>query len=71
MTKPGWQQRKRPSAQSSEHKWAEWQRPPVLCGSCGKRVTLKQAFFASVTRGTFHAECAPYKLALTVTFAKL
>lgn len=45
---------------ASEHKWAEWQVPPVICGGCGSRVTLKQPFFASHRLGTFHAECAPY-----------
>jgi hypothetical protein len=47
-------------AQASEHKWAEWQVPPVLCPTCGKRVTLKDAFFGSHALGTFHAEHAPY-----------
>lgn len=49
---------------ASEHKWAEWQVPPVMCASgCGRRVTLKQSFFASEKLGTFHAECAPYATA--------
>lgn len=51
---------------ASEHKWAEWQVPPVLCARCGRRVTLKHSFFASVTHGTFHAACAPYRVTLTV-----
>lgn len=47
---------------ASEHKWADWQKPPVMCArpGCDRRVTLKQAFFASERLGTFHAECAPY-----------
>lgn len=47
---------------ASEHKWADWQVAPVICANtaCGKRVTLKQPFFASHTLGTFHRECAPY-----------
>lgn len=46
--------------EGSEHKWAAWQVPPVICPGCGLRVTLKQAFFADVHQGTFHAACAPY-----------
>lgn len=42
---------------ASEHKWGEWQVPPVICPACGDRVTLKQAFFGSFTKGTFHAAC--------------
>lgn len=47
---------------ASEHKWAEWQVPPVMCANpeCGKRVTLKDPFFASFELGTFHRACAPY-----------
>ncbi len=44
----------------SEHRWADWQVTPVLCPACGKRVTLKQSFFASYELGTYHAACAPY-----------
>lgn len=54
-------------SKGSEHKWADWQRPPVLCVGCGKRVTLKQAFAGSERRGTYHAECAPYRVELTVS----
>jgi hypothetical protein len=51
----------------SEHKWAEWQVPPVICPICLKRVTLKDAFFASHTLGTFHRDCAPYSVKVVVT----
>lgn len=55
---------------ASEHKWAEWQVPPVMCANpeCGKRVTLKDAFWGSLEHGTFHAtpECLPYRVSLTV-----
>lgn len=48
-------------AQGSDHSWAEgWQVPPVMCPECQKRVTLKDAFFASHKHGTFHRACAPY-----------
>ena len=53
----------------SEHKWADtYQVPPVICPTCGERVTLKQAFFGSRSRGTFHATdaCLPYRVKLVV-----
>lgn len=46
-------------AKASEHKWASWQKPPVICPGCGKRVTLKQAFSADYHKGTYHAACKP------------
>lgn len=48
-------------AQGSEHKWPDWVTPPVICGGCGQRVTLKHSFFQSYEHGTFHVPaCAPY-----------
>lgn len=41
----------------SEMKWADWQRPPVMCAGCGRRVRLSDSFFASRERGTFHIGC--------------
>jgi hypothetical protein len=51
---------------ASEHKWAGWQVPPVICPGCGERVTLKQAFWGSFEHGTFHATCLPYRVSLEV-----
>jgi len=44
-------------SQGSEHKWADWQVPPVICAACKKRVTLAQGFMGSFLHGTFHLEC--------------
>ncbi len=43
----------------SDHSWADWQKPPVICPACKKRVTLRQSFMADFDRGTFHAEHWP------------
>lgn len=53
---------------ASDHSWASWQVPPVLCPSCGKRVTLKDAFWGSREHGTFHAteSCLPVRVRLVV-----
>lgn len=44
----------------SQKSWAAWQKPPVICPGCGKRVTLKDSFRADFWKGTFHAACLPH-----------